>query len=75
MTIYQFINYIYTNYDVIMRKTGNKIYIEDKNSINNVTRRAIGEEITDFLKEENNKNYDFIPHLQCFDSYRYNNKK
>lgn len=75
MTIYQFINYIYTNYDVIMRKTGNKIYIEDKNSINNVTRRAIGEEITDFLKEENNQNYDFIPHLQCFDSYRYNNKK
>ena len=75
MSIYQFINHIYCSYDVIMRKVGNKIYIEDKNSINNVTRRAIGEEITDFLKDKNNKKYTFIPHLQCFDNYRYNNKK
>ena len=75
MSIYQFINYIYTNYNVIMRKENNTIIIQFINSINNVTRRAIGEEITDFLKDKNNQNYDFIPHLQCFDSYRYDPKK
>lgn len=75
MTIYQFINHIYCSYDVCMRKENNTIIIQFINNINNVTRRAIGEEITDFLKDKNNQKYDFIPHLSCFDSYRYNPKE
>lgn len=73
MSIYQFINFIYVTYGVTMRKEKNTIKIEYRDDLSNNVRRAIGEEISDYLKE--NKEYTFIPHLNCFDNWRYNNKK
>ena len=73
MSIYQFINFIYNAYGVTMRRDNNIIKIEHNESINNVTRRAIGEEITDYLKK--NKEYTFEPHLNYFDMWRYNKVK
>lgn len=73
MSIYQFINFIYVTYSVTMRKEKNAIKIEYKDDLSNNVRRAIGEEISDFLKE--NKEYTFEPHLNCFDNWRYNKVK
>lgn len=73
MSIYQFINFIYNTYGVTMRKEKNTIKIEYNEGINSITRRAIGEEITDFLKH--NPKYTFLQHHNSFDIWRYNNKR
>ena len=51
MTIYDFMNYIYINYNTVFLKQGNCIKIAYDEKASKVLRRAIGEEISDFQKK------------------------
>jgi len=57
MTIYQFQNLLYTEYNLSSRYKRDKktLYLEKSLSHSNNFRRAIGEEITDFLIINKNK--------------------
>jgi len=73
MNIYQFQNYLYLNYEIKTRLDNlyRILYIEVNKALSNSFRRAIGEEISDFLK--NNKQYVIQPWLKIFDDWKYNN--
>lgn len=51
MSIYQFQNILYSIYDLKSILIKDKLYIEHRDSNGNLFNRAIGEEITDFLKQ------------------------
>jgi len=73
MNIYQFQNLLYIKYIVKTRLDNKFLYIENNESNSNVVKRAIGEEINDFLKENWDKEYIIYPWLKSFDNWRYNN--
>jgi hypothetical protein len=67
--IYSFLNALYFYYGITVLKQGSNLILPYREDISNNVRRAIGEEITDFLRIEKNKKYTFFQYHNSFKQY------